>query len=136
MTRDLTWLLDKLLANCPDAHDALLLSADGLERNHTAGLSKDKADQLAAIASGLQSLGAGASVEVGDGTGTVRHCVITFGGGVLVVVQADHGSHVAVLAAEDADVGRIGHYLDELVRELGEHLQTPAREPDRDGQPV
>lgn len=136
MARDLTWLLDTLLTNCPDARDALLLSADGLERNHTTGLGKDKADQVAAIASGLQSLGAGASVEVGDGTGTVRHCVITFGGGVLVVVQAEEGSHVAVLAAEDADIGRIGHYLDELVRELGEHLHTPPRKPDHDGQPV
>lgn len=51
-------------------------------------LSVDQADQLAAIAAGIQSLSHGASIEFGDGTGGVRSAMAEFYGGLLFIVEA------------------------------------------------
>uniref|UniRef100_UPI0003700398 roadblock/LC7 domain-containing protein n=1 Tax=Streptomyces xiaopingdaonensis TaxID=1565415 RepID=UPI0003700398 len=97
-------------------------------------LGVDKADQLAAIASGIQSLSLGASVEFGEGKPGVRQAMAEFHGGVLFVVEAGDGAHLAVVAEEDADVGLVGHNMNELVEQLSEHLTSPAREtPDEEG---
>ncbi|MDA3644271.1 roadblock/LC7 domain-containing protein [Saccharopolyspora indica] len=126
-TRDLDWLLENLLAQTPHSRHALVLSKDGLKLCHTPGLSMDQADQLAAIASGIQSLSCGASAEFGDGSGGVRQSMTEFYGGVLCIVEAGAGAHLAVLAGEDADVGVVGHNMNELVEQIGEHLSTAPR---------
>ena len=50
-----------------------------------------------------------------------------FHGGILFIVEAGEGAHLAVLADEDADVGLIGHTMDELVEQLGAFLVAPPR---------
>ena len=75
---NLTWMLESLVEQTAGANHALVLSRDGLKLCHTSGLSVDKADQLAAIAAGVQALSQGASVEFGDGTGGVRHSMTEF----------------------------------------------------------
>lgn len=127
-TRNLDWLLENLLERTPGSNHALVLSKDGLKLCHTPGLPEDKADQLAAIASGIQSLSYGASVEFGDGTGGVRQSMTEFYGGVLCIVEAGQGAHLAVLASDDADVGIVGHNMNELVEQIGEYLTTPDRD--------
>lgn len=124
---DLEWLLENLLTNTHGAKHALVLSRDGLKLCHTAGLTMDKADQLAAIAAGVQALSQGASVEFGDGTGGVRQSMTEFHGGILFIVEAGEGAHLAVLADEESDVGLIGHNMNELVEQLGEFLTAPPR---------
>ncbi|GAA1415411.1 roadblock/LC7 domain-containing protein [Kitasatospora putterlickiae] len=126
--RDLDWLLENLLTNTPGTRHALVLSADGLKLCHTSGLGNDQADQLAAIASGLQSLAHGASIEFGDGTGGVRQSMTEFHGGVLCIVAAGEGAHLAVVTDEDADVGVVGHNMHGLIEQIGVHLSAPARE--------
>ena len=123
----LTWLLENLLERTPGARHALVLSRDGLKLCRTPELSVDQADQLAAIASGIQSLSQGASIEFGDGTGGVRQSMTEFHGGMLFIVEAGEGAHLAVIADDDADVGVIGHNMNELVEQLGEYLTAPAR---------
>ncbi|MGV9314783.1 roadblock/LC7 domain-containing protein [Streptomyces sp. NPDC003691] len=123
----LGWLLEGLLERTPGARHALVLSRDGLKLCHTAGLSADRADQLSAISAGIQSLSHGASVEFGDGSGGVRQSMTEFYGGILFIAEAGEGSHVAVIAAEDADAGLVGHNMLELVEQLGEHLSAPPR---------
>ncbi|HKS44170.1 MAG TPA: roadblock/LC7 domain-containing protein [Amycolatopsis sp.] len=123
----LEWLLENLVGNTPGAKHALVLSRDGLKLCYTQRLSKDKADQLAAIAAGLQALAHGASVEFGDGTGGVRQSMTEFHGGLLFIVEAGEGAHLAVLAADDADVGLVGHNMDELVEQIGAFLTSPPR---------
>lgn len=125
----LTWLIEGLLERTPGARHALVLSRDGLKLCHTPELSTDQADQLAAIAAGIQSLSQGASVEFGDGSGGVRSAMTEFHGGVLFIVEAGHGAHLAVIAAEDADPGLIGHHMNEMVEQLGEHLRADPRTP-------
>ncbi|MCM2412520.1 MULTISPECIES: roadblock/LC7 domain-containing protein [unclassified Streptomyces] len=124
----LNWLLEGLLERTPGARHALVLSRDGLKLCRTPELSVDQADQLAAISAGIQSLSHGASVEFGDGTGGVRSAMAEFYGGVLFIVEAGAGAHLAVVASEDADVGLVGHNMSELVEQLGEHLVAPPRE--------
>ncbi|MFF2144131.1 roadblock/LC7 domain-containing protein, partial [Kitasatospora sp. NPDC058190] len=94
---------------------------------HTAGLSADQADQLAAIASGLQSLAHGASIEFGDGSGGVRQSMTEFHGGILCIVAAGEGAHLAVVTDDDADVGVVGHNMHGLIEQIGVHLNAPAR---------
>ncbi|OHV47198.1 MULTISPECIES: roadblock/LC7 domain-containing protein [unclassified Pseudofrankia] len=126
--RDLDWLLESLLERTPGARHALVLSRDGLRMCRTSGLTVDQADQLAAIASGIQSLAHGASVEFGDGNGGVRQSMTEFHGGLLFIVEAGEGAHLAVIATEDADAGVIGHNMNELVEQIGEYLSAPARD--------
>jgi predicted regulator of Ras-like GTPase activity (Roadblock/LC7/MglB family) len=125
--RTLDWLLENLLARTPGARHALVLSRDGLKLCWSTALSTDQADQLAAIASGIQALAHGASVEFGDGTGGVRQSMTEFHGGLLFIVEAGQGAHLALVASDDADPGLIGHNMDELVEQLGEHLSAPPR---------
>lgn len=130
----LDWLLENLLERTPGARHGLVLSRDGLKLCRSPELSVDQADQLAAIAAGIQSLSHGASVEFGDGTGGVRQAMTEFYGGILFVVEAGEGAHLAVVAGEDADVGLVGHNMNELVEQIGEYLSAPPREPgDGDG---
>jgi predicted regulator of Ras-like GTPase activity (Roadblock/LC7/MglB family) len=126
--RDLDWLLQNLLERTPETRHALVLSKDGLKLCHTYGLNVDKADQLAAIASGIQSLSYGASAEFGDGSGGLRQSMTEFHGGVLFIVEAGEGAHLAVVASDEADVGLIGHNMHELVEQLGEHLVAQPRQ--------
>ncbi|CAL9537882.1 Serine protease inhibitor [Streptomyces sp. enrichment culture] len=123
----LTWLIEGLLQRTPGTRHALVLSRDGLKLCRTPELTADQADQLAAIAAGIQSLSHGASVEFGDGTGGVRSAMAEFYGGVLFIVEAGEGAHLAVVTAEDADAGLVGHNMSELVEQLGEHLTARPR---------
>ncbi|MBO0806808.1 MAG: roadblock/LC7 domain-containing protein [Actinobacteria bacterium] len=125
---NLDWLLENLVGSTAGAVHALVLSRDGLKLCHTRELSVDKADQLAAIAAGVQALSQSASVEFGDGTGGVRQSMTEFHGGLLFIVEAGAGAHLAVLADDTADVGLIGHRMDELVEQIGEFLTSPPRE--------
>lgn len=124
---NLDWLLENLVGSTAGAVHALVLSRDGLKLCHTSGLSVDKADQLAAIAAGVQALSQSASVEFGDGSGGVRQSMTEFHGGLLFIVEAGEGAHLAVLADDTADVGLIGHRMDELVEQIGDFLTSPPR---------
>lgn len=124
----LTWLLEGLLERTPGTRHALVLSRDGLKLCHTSGLTRDGADHLSAIAAGLQSLSQSASIEFGNGGGGVRQAMTEFYGGLLFIVEAGAGAHLAVLTSEQADPGLVGHNMNELVEQMGEYLTTPPRQ--------
>ncbi|MFC1404537.1 MULTISPECIES: roadblock/LC7 domain-containing protein [Streptacidiphilus] len=126
--RSLDWLLENLLEKTPGTRHALVLSRDGLKLCLSSGLTVDQADQLAAIASGIQSLSHGASIEFGDGTGGVRQSMTEFHGGILFIVEAGVGAHLAVVAGDDADPGVVGHNMNELVEQIGVHLRAEPRQ--------
>ncbi|WP_019809215.1 roadblock/LC7 domain-containing protein [Saccharomonospora halophila] len=134
--QSLEWLLERLLEQTPGAHHALVLSRDGLKLCHTQGLGVDRADQLSAVAAGVQALAQSASMEFGDGSGGVRQSMTEFHGGLLFIVEAGEGAHLALLAEEDSDVGLVGHKLNELVEQLGPFLTAPPRRPGPDGRPA
>jgi predicted regulator of Ras-like GTPase activity (Roadblock/LC7/MglB family) len=127
--QSLGWLLEQLVERTLGAQHAVVLSRDGLKLCWTAALSVDAADQLSAVASGIASLSGAASVEFGDGSGRLRHAMTEFGGGLLLIVEAGEGAHLAVLANSDADAGLIGHNMHELVEQLGDNLVAEPRDP-------
>lgn len=134
--QDLEWLLENLLGRTPGTRHVLVLSRDGLKLCHTSELTRDKADQLAAIAAGIQSLSCGASIEFGDGTGGVRQSMTEFHGGLLFIVEAGQGAHLAVIASDEADVGLVGHNMLEMVEQIGEYLIAPPRQAEYSDQPT
>lgn len=132
-TDELQWILQKLLQETPGARHALVLARDGLKLCHSTSLGLDEADHLAAIASGIQGLVRHASMEFGTGTGSARQAMAEFDGGILLIVEAGEGAHLAVVAEEDADEGLVGQNMNALVEKIGHHLRASAREPERPG---
>ena len=124
--RDLEWLLENLKTRTPEVRHVLVLSKDGLQLCCTGDLGRDKADQLSAIASGIQSLALSASVEFGTTIGSGQ-AMVEFPGGVLLIVPAGEGAHLAVVAGEQADVGLVGHNMSELVEQIGGFLTAAPR---------
>jgi predicted regulator of Ras-like GTPase activity (Roadblock/LC7/MglB family) len=124
---DLEWLLQNLKERTPDVRHVLVLSKDGLRLCFTDDLDVDRADQLSAIASGIQSLAISASAEFGASLGSGQ-AMVEFPGGVLLIVPAGEGAHLAVVAADEVDVGLVGHNMSELVEQIGGHLTSPPRQ--------
>ena len=122
---NLTWLLDDLVERVPTAQQAVVLSADGLMMGASAGLKREDADHLSAMAAGFQSLAKGASRHFG--AGPVRQTVVEMESAFLFVTAAGQGACLAVLAASDADLGLIAYEMAMLVTRVGATLAAPER---------
>ena len=72
--RALDWLVSAFARDVPGVSHAIIVSADGLLTASSTHLPLDRADQLAAVTSGLASLSAGAS-RLFDG-GAVMQSVV------------------------------------------------------------
>jgi predicted regulator of Ras-like GTPase activity (Roadblock/LC7/MglB family) len=126
-TQDLDWLLAGLVQRVPHTRSAVLLSSDGLVRS-LHGLDADSADHMAALASGLYSLGRSAGARFGD-SGTVRQVVVELDSTLLFVTTAGTGTCLAVLAGREADAAILGYEMAMLVKSVRPYLVTPARRP-------
>jgi predicted regulator of Ras-like GTPase activity (Roadblock/LC7/MglB family) len=125
--RDVEWLLESLRDKTPAVRHVLVLSKDGLRLSFTSGLTVDQADHLAAIASGIQSLAISASAEFGLAGVGAGQSMVEFPGGLLLIVPAGEGAHLTVIADDEADVGLIGHNMNELVEQIGGYLTAAPR---------
>jgi predicted regulator of Ras-like GTPase activity (Roadblock/LC7/MglB family) len=123
--RDLTWLLDDLIARVHEAQHAVVLSADGLLIASSKGLRQRDAQHLSSVASGVHSLATGTSERFN--AGPVQQTVIEMRSAFLFITVAGQGARVAMLATEDADVGQIGYELAMLVTRAGDALTSPIR---------
>jgi uncharacterized protein len=120
---DFSWLVGNFANRTPGVAHALVVSADGLPVVASQRLDRAKADQLAAIASGLASLTQGGA-RCMDG-GLVKQTVVEMDRGLLVVMAISDGSCLAVLAGSSCDVGVVAYEMTVLVSRTGEVL-TPA----------
>jgi predicted regulator of Ras-like GTPase activity (Roadblock/LC7/MglB family) len=110
--QDLNWLITNFVERVPSVAHAIVVSADGLPLAFSDGFPPDRADQLAAVASGLSSLTQGAA-RVFEG-GAVLQTVVEMEGGLLLSMSISNGSSLAVLASPDCDMGlvaRVGRAL-------------------------
>ncbi|MFE7129860.1 roadblock/LC7 domain-containing protein [Streptomyces sp. NPDC057638] len=123
---DLDWLLSGLVQRVPYTRSAVLLSSDGLVKS-LHGLEPDAADHMAALASGLYSLGRSAGARFGD-TGEVRQVVVELDATLLFVSTAGSGTCLAVLADREADAAVLGYEMAMLVKSVRPYLTTPARQ--------
>lgn len=124
----LAWLLDSLIARIPETRHTIVLSEDGLLVGASDGLAREDAEQLAAIASGLQSLAQGTSRHFGGGR--VQQTVIEMDDLFLFVTTAGDGARLAVLATAAVDVGAVAYEMTMLVRQVGQFLRAAPRFPE------
>ena len=122
---ELSWLLDDLVKRVPQVGKAVMLTQDGLAIGASAGLSREDAEHLAALAAGFQSMARGAGEHFGGGR--VRQTIIEMEAAFLYVSAAGHGTCLAVLSSGEADIGLVAYEMAVLVRRSNEHLGVAAR---------
>jgi len=124
--QDMAWLLSNFADSVAGIAHVVAVSADGLLLASSRDLPPDRADQLAAITSGVVSLTNGAA-QMFDG-GNVLQTVIEMHSGYLFLMSISDGSAMAVLAARNSDVGQVGYEMALLVERVGKALSPERRE--------
>jgi uncharacterized protein len=122
---DLNWLITSFADQVPDVAHAVVVSADGLALAVSEGLPQERADQLAAVTSGLTSLTQGAS-RLFEAGGVVQ-TVVEMHSGLLVIMAISNGASLAVLAASACDLGLVAYEMTLLVERVGRVLTPAAR---------
>ena len=123
---DMGWLLNNFANSVAGIAHVVAVSADGLLLASSRDLPTDRADQLAAIASGVVSLTEGASRMFN--AGAVQQTIIEMDSGYLFLMSVSDGSSMAVLAARSCDVGQVGYEMALLVERVGAALVPAPRE--------
>jgi predicted regulator of Ras-like GTPase activity (Roadblock/LC7/MglB family) len=121
--QNLNWLINSFVDRVPGVAHTVVVSADGLLLAVSDGFPRDRADQLAAVASGLVSLTQGAA-RVFE-AGHVNQTVVEMEGGFLFIMAISDGACMAVLAAPSCDIGLVGYEMALLVTRAKDVL-TPA----------
>jgi uncharacterized protein len=123
--RQLDWLVSRFVDEVPDAAHAILVSADGLLMAANSSIPGERAEQVAAVSSGVASLAVGAA-RLFEG-GAVLQTVVEMEHGYLMLMSVGDGSHLAVLTRENADIGQVGYEMALLVDRVGRAVQAQAR---------
>lgn len=123
----LNWVVTKFVNEVPGTAHAILVSADGLLMAASEHLPADRAEQVAAVSSGLASLAVGAS-RLFEG-GAVLQTVVEMEGGFMLLMSVGDGSNLAVLTMNSADIGQVGYEMALLVERVGRMVQAQARVP-------
>jgi predicted regulator of Ras-like GTPase activity (Roadblock/LC7/MglB family) len=123
--QNLNWLVANFAKSVSGVAHAIILSADGLLMAVSERLDRARADQLAAVASGLASLTQGAARVFGGGT--VTQTIVEMKQGFLLVMSVSDGSCLAVLASPSCDIGLVGYEMAMLVARTGEVITPELR---------
>ncbi|WP_156758189.1 roadblock/LC7 domain-containing protein [Actinokineospora sp. G85] len=119
------WLVNDFADRIVGVAHAVVVSADGLLLTSSARLPVDRADQLAAVASGVISLTQGAArcFEAGS----VKETVVEMERGIMLLMAISDGSCLAVLAAPTCDIGQVAYEMTLLVDRVGQILTPELR---------
>ncbi|MFF7705437.1 roadblock/LC7 domain-containing protein [Streptomyces lydicus] len=128
---ELSGLLAGLLDKAPGATRALLAAGDGLKLAWTEQPTDD-ADNLAAVITGLYSLG---RQQFKDTQGGIRQVVVEHDSGSLFVMSAGAefkdakavNTVLAMVTTPQAHPGQVGYEMEAFIRGLDEHLVVNAR---------
>jgi predicted regulator of Ras-like GTPase activity (Roadblock/LC7/MglB family) len=121
----LNWLLASFTDRVPTIEFAVAVSVDGLALAASAEPDDGRADQLAAITSGLASLTTGAAKVLT--TGQVRQTVVDMDGGVLLIMRVADRALLAVVAQPGADLGQVGYESAVLAQRVATALEPGGR---------
>lgn len=120
--RSFSWLLSSFVDQTAGVTDAVAVSSDGLPMALSSSLDRARAEQVAAIISGLVSLAHGASSCFGfDG---LERLIVAMPRGLLLVGSISDGSAIGVVARKGCDIGTVGYQMTLLVERAGA-LLTP-----------
>jgi predicted regulator of Ras-like GTPase activity (Roadblock/LC7/MglB family) len=120
--RSLTWLVNNFVTEVPGVTDAVVVSADGLLLIASDGLPDERAQQLAAVASGIRSLAEGVS-HLFD-LGSSKQTIVRMKKGYLFVMAISDGSCLATLASLGCDMKIVAYQMTLLV-ESSDHVLSP-----------
>jgi predicted regulator of Ras-like GTPase activity (Roadblock/LC7/MglB family) len=122
--RDLSWLVTAFTERVPFVAHAAVASADGLPLAVSPSLGCERADQLAALTSGLTSLAQGAAWIFNGGT--VSQMVVAMEHAMLIMMSVSDGSVLAVLAESECDMGLVAYEMTLLSDRAGTILSPQA----------
>lgn len=122
-SREFSWMLERFVKQTPYVQGAVAVSSDGLLMAMSSSLDRTAAEPVAAIISGLTSLGDGAAALLEQVP--LERIIVGMHLGVLVIASVSDGSSIGVVARNGADIGVIGYQMTMLVERAGDML-TPA----------
>jgi len=124
-TVDVTWLVNDLVDRVAHVDQAVVLSHDGLLIAKSSEISREDAERLSAVASGMHGMARSAGRQFNRGG--VRQTIVEMESGFLFVTAGGNGACIGVLGSEEADVGLIAYEMEMLVARVGQYLSTPVR---------
>lgn len=116
------WLISNFATSTPGVSHALIVSSDGLPLLASEGLPEDMADPLAAIASGILSLGNNLAHQVNGGS--CDQVLLRLTGGHFIFMGIGELAGLCVLVEAGANLGAVAHQMAQLVASVG-HALTP-----------
>jgi uncharacterized protein len=129
---DLNWLLSDFARRLPEVTHAVAVSVDGLVLAF-AGVPRNDADRLAAIASGIVSLLSGAAQLTQ--MDPVEHSLTAMDGGYMFSMAVSGGASLLVCTTREADIGEVSYMMSELINQVGDALSPEVLQHDRQGAP-
>ncbi|GAB3667438.1 roadblock/LC7 domain-containing protein [Actinocorallia lasiicapitis] len=124
-TGRLDWLMADLAERVTGVRHAVLLSGDGLLIASSGAIPRADAEHLSAVGSAYRSLSAGTGRHFG--LGAVRQTVVELEHAYLLVTEAGPRASLALIVAEDADLGLVAYEMNRIVRQAGPHLASGPR---------
>ena len=121
--QEFSWMLANFVEQTAGVQGAVAVSSDGLLMSMSSALHRSEAEPVAAIISGLTSLGQGAAAALGYNG--LERIIVAMGGGFLLVASVSDGSCIGVVAKAGCDIGAVGYQMTLLVERAG-HILTPA----------
>ncbi|MCL7382456.1 roadblock/LC7 domain-containing protein [Streptomyces sp. 35G-GA-8] len=122
---DLSWILSGFAGRIPEVTQVIAVSVDGLAVAY-AGVDRDDADRLAAIASGVVNL-LSAAAQLTN-TDPVEHSLTAMEGGYMFSMAVSSGASLLVFTTRDADIGEVSYLMSELINQVGDSLSPQVRE--------
>ena len=120
--KDFGWLIDNFASSTPGVSHALIVSSDGLPLITAGGMAPDLADPLAAMTSGIISLGNNIAGKVGEAG--CDQVMLKFPTGHFLFMGIGNLAGFAVLVRAGANLGVVAHQMAQLVNAVG-HVLTP-----------
>jgi predicted regulator of Ras-like GTPase activity (Roadblock/LC7/MglB family) len=123
VTQEFSWMMGRFVEQTAGVSGAVAVSSDGLLMARSEGLDRSAAEPVAAIISGLVSLGQGTAGALGFEA--LDRIVVAMRRGLLLVASVSDGSAIGVIARNGCDIGAVGYQMTLLVERAGQ-LLTPA----------
>jgi uncharacterized protein len=116
------WLLQRFVRETTGVQHAFAVSSDGLLITFSSNLTRQAADKMAAVITGLQSLSEGASMLL-ECPG-LKVVILDLHERYLLVQTVSNAAVLGVVAAHNCDLGQVGYEMAFLGEQIGRVL-TP-----------
>ena len=123
---NLNLFVTRFVDQVPAVRQAVVVSSDGLTIAVSAGVEREVAERLSAVASGMIGLAYGSAGRFG--TGAVLNVIVEMENGWLFLTGIRDGSLMCAVTTRDADIGTIGYEIALFAQRAGDVLTPEVRE--------